>query len=367
MEQLPAIEHAPRRAALAAALDEVGAGLALVVTGPANVRWATGFTGTNGQLVLCGKDAWLVTDARYEGRAAVECPGLDVVLERDWIGAALQIATRADAAALAFEGDHVSHHRATGLQDRAADDTGLAVLAVHGLVEGLRTVKDDAELARLEVACRITEDVLDAVCAAGLAGRSEREVARQLEDGFRARDAEVAFPSIVAAGPNGAVPHHEPTDRPLAAGELVTIDCGARVDGYHADTTRTLAVGRVPSDASLVEVFTEVAAAQQAGVEAAVVGATAGAVDAACRTALEDAGLGAAFVHGTGHGVGLEIHEEPWVSRGAGASLRHGTALTVEPGAYLPGRGGVRIEDTVVVTTTGPRRLTSSPHDLRVV
>lgn len=365
MDKLPAIEHAPRRTALAAALDDVGADLALVVTGPANVRWATGFTGSNGQLVLAAEHAWLVTDARYEGRAAVECPGLDVVLERDWAAAAVRLAARAGVAALAFEGDHVSHRAGAGLADRAGE-AALASLAVHQLVEGLRAVKDDAELARIELACRITEDVLDAVRAAGLAGRSQREVARLLEDGFRARDAGVAFPSIVASGPDGAVPHHEPTERLLAAGELVTIDCGALVDGYHADTTRTLAVGRLPDDRSLVEVFDHVAAAQQAGVEAAVVGARAGDVDAACRTALEDVGLGEAFVHGTGHGVGLEIHEEPFVSRGATASLAAGTALTVEPGAYLPGRGGVRIEDTVVVTATGPRRLTSSPHDLRV-
>ena len=365
MDQLPPIEHAPRRAALLAALADVGADLALVLTGVAGVRWATGFTGSNGQLVLAGDRTWLVTDARYEGRAAVECPDLDVVLERDWTATALRLAVGAGAAALAFEGEHVSHRAGVALADRAAEVV-LPTVAVHQLVEPLRVVKDAAELARLELACRVTEDVLDAVCATGLVGRSEREVARLLEDGFRARDAEVAFASIVASGPNGAVPHHEPGQRLLAAGELVTIDCGARVDGYHADTTRTLAVDRLPSDGGLIEVFEHVAAAQDAGVRAAVVGAAAGDVDAACRSALEAVGLGDAFVHGTGHGIGLEIHEEPFVSRGATASLADSTALTVEPGAYLPGRGGVRIEDTVVVTTAGPRRLTSSPHDLRV-
>jgi Xaa-Pro aminopeptidase len=201
----------------------------------------------------------------------------------------------------------------------------------------------------------------------GVVGRSERDLARAVEDGCRDRAAEVGFATIVASGPNGAVPHHAPTDRVVRSGDLITIDAGARVAGYHADTTRTVAAGRLPPDRALGEVHALVAAAQDLGVAAAIVGASGRDVDGAARDHLAAAGYGEQFVHGCGHGVGLDIHEAPAVSSTSSASLHDRTALTVEPGVYLPGRGGVRIEDTVVVTTDGPVRLTTSPHDLLVV
>lgn len=363
-------DHAARRARLRAALDAMEhdtAPVALLVTGTANVRWACGFTGSNGQLLLTAERAVLVTDGRYAGRVASECPGVEVALDRDWPAAAVRFAAADGAARLVFEGDHVNHRRGVALLAASADaDTPLDVLSTSGLVERERMRKDATELALLAQACAVTETVLDEVLGRGLVGRSERDVARALEDGFRAAGAGVAFPSIVAGGVNGAVPHHEPGDDVLITGQLVTIDCGALVDGYHADTTRTVAVRRAPGG-RLAEVFGHVAVAQQAGVDAATVGSTGSTVDRACRRVLAEAGLAEHFVHGTGHGVGLEIHEDPFLTVRATASLTTDMALTVEPGVYLPGVGGVRIEDTVVTTEDGPRRLTHAPHDLVVV
>jgi Xaa-Pro aminopeptidase len=245
----------------------------------------------------------------------------------------------------------------------------VTVEAAEDLVTSLRLVKDDAEVARLEAACAITTralaGILDELVSPGV---TERTVATALERRFVDLGGDgVAFPSIVASGPNGAVPHHEPSDRPLERGELVTIDCGAQVDGYHADCTRTVAIGR-PRDTELVHVHEVVQAAQAAGRDTVRSGALAADVDAAARSVIADAGYGAAFVHGTGHGVGLQIHEAPAVAQGSAATLRPGIVLTVEPGIYLPGRGGVRIEDTVVVTAEPPARvLTDTPRELRIL
>ena len=370
---LPAPDHAARRDRLTEVLDGLAPAphsAALLVTGTANLRWATGFTGSNGALLLTPDGATLLTDARYEGRVAVECAGLDAHITRQLLPSALELAAEAGVDRLCFEGDHVSHRTGTDLQAEAAETRLADLVSVHGVVERLRTTKDDAELARLARACAVTEDVLDRVLALGLAGRTEREIALLVEQGFRDRDAGVGFDTIVAAGPNGAIPHHEPTTRVIDHGDLVTIDCGARIDGYHADTTRTVAAGALPTGeaAELVDVFALVADAQEAGVRRATDGTPTRLVDAASRDLLTDAGYGEQFVHGCGHGVGLEIHEAPAVSTTASATLEPRTALTVEPGVYLPARGGVRIEDTVVVTDDGPAlRLTTSPHDLLVV
>lgn len=385
--QLPRHDHAARRAPLQAGLGELVAGphtAALLVSAPGNIRWACGFTGSNGALLLTPDDAVLVTDARYEGRAATECPDLAVHLGRPVLDSALELAAELGVDRVAFEGDHVTHSQGVALQATAGDLDLADVVSVHGRVERERTTKDDAELARLARACAVTEAVLDDVLGVGaagttatgtnvpgaasaLVGRTEREVARAVEDGFRGHGADVGFATIVASGPNGAVPHHAPTDRRIAEGDLVTIDAGARVDGYHADTTRTVAAGTLPDDRGLGEVHALVASAQDLGVAAAIVGARGRDVDAAARDHLTAAGYGDRFVHGCGHGVGLDIHEAPAVSATSSASLHERTVLTVEPGVYLPGRGGVRIEDTVVVTTDGPVRLTTSPHDLLVV
>lgn len=370
---MPAHDHAARRAVLQEGLADLAAAphtAALLVTGTANLRWATGFTGSFGALVVTPDDAWLLTDPRYEGRVAVECPGLEARITRTVVETALDLAVEAGVDRLAFEGDHVSHRVGSELQAEAGDVDLSDVVSVHGHIERERTTKDPSELARLARACAVTEEVLDRVLQLGLAGRTERELARHVEDAIRGHDAVPGFTTIVAAGSNGAVPHHEPTTRVIDDGDLVTIDCGARIDGYHADTTRTVAAGRLPSGdtSELRDVFEVVATAQERAVAAVEVDRPTREVDAAARDHIEAAGHGDGFVHGTGHGVGLEIHEAPAVSPSASATLRPRTVLTVEPGVYLPGRGGVRIEDTVLVTEEGPaRRLTNSPHELLVV
>ncbi len=358
-------DHTARRDRLRPGIEVADAAL-LLVTAPANVAYLTGFTGSNGQ-VLVGVDAAadrVITDDRYADRARREADSLELSLTRDPWSAAVAAVRSAGHHHLAVEADAVSWAQAERLRTQAAE-ADVEVVATSGLVEALRVVKDDHELALLARACRITTDALEELAAERLlAGASERDLAVWLERRFLDLGADgVAFPSIIAAGPNGAVPHHAPTDRPIGDGELVTIDCGALVGGYHADCTRTYAVGRPP--APLSEVHDLVVAAQAAGRAAATAGARARDVDAAARRTIAAAGYEEAFVHGTGHGVGLQIHEAPAVARGSAATLRPGTALTVEPGVYLPGTGGVRIEDTIVVTADGaPRVLTDISRSL---
>lgn len=361
-------DHASRRARLRPALEAVAADLLLVTAAP-NVAYLTGFTGSNGQLLLGSdpSDDRLVTDERYTGRAASEAPELTVVVSRDPGGAAVDaLGAAAGDRRLGVEAADLSWAAAERLRARAAE-RGIEVVATTDLVETLRAAKDDHEVELLTAACRLTTEALAELFAERVSvGVTERELAVWLERRFVDLGADgVAFPTIVASGPNGAVPHHAPTDRTLREGDLVTVDCGALVGGYHADCTRTVAVGEASGE--LLEVHAVVEAAQAAGRAAATAGARAGDVDAAARAVIEAAGYGAAFVHGTGHGVGLEVHEAPAVAQGSAATLVAGTALTVEPGVYLPGTGGVRIEDTIVVTADGaPRVLTDIPRSSRV-
>ncbi len=370
---LPPHDHAGRRARARRLLAD--AADVTLVTAPVSVRYLTGFAGSNGQLLLgaTAADDRLITDHRYEERAATEVPDLPTLIGRDAATAAL---LAAGDGSLAVEADHLSWSAAETLRARATE-AGVALVPTTGAVARLREVKDDAEVARLELACELTQAALawlvEEVLApsvrpgVGAPDRTERSLAVALERRFVDTGADgVAFPSIVAGGPHSAIPHHAPTDRGLADGDLLTIDCGAVVDGYHADHTRTFAIGRPPDE--LVAIHELVVLAQRAGCDAVAAGRTAGEVDLAARQPIEEAGYGEAFLHGTGHGVGLEIHEAPAVGEGSAATLSAGTALTVEPGVYLPGLGGVRIEDTLVVTADGSARaLTDTPRELRVL
>ena len=342
---LPPMDHAARRDVLRSGIAESGCAV-LLVTAANDVRYLSGFTGSNGVL-LVGLDAdgdMLVTDARYRERVGT----LDVAtveLERriETVVAGL------GAAPLGVDIEHVTLAAAQRLE--AARD-GASLVRTSGLVAALRATKDAAEIARLARACAITADVLRELAERGLQPDvDERALARTVEHAFLERGADgIAFPTIVASGPNGASPHHGVSDRPLQVGDLVTIDCGAEVDGYRADMTRTLPVGPVAMlDAQLAEVHGVVEAANAAGRAAASVAGDVAAVDRAARQVVEDAGYGEAFVHPTGHGIGLDVHEAPLVTDRSTASLAPGTAFTVEPGIYLPGLGGVRIEDSLVV------------------
>ena len=244
----------------------------------------------------------------------------------------------------------------------AAAQAGLTWVPLGRMVEELRMVKDPAELELIARACAITSEAFSVLLSAMRPGMTERQFAVLLERAMTDRGAEgLAFDSIVASGPNGAIPHHSPTGPPFEAGDLVTVDCGARFGGYHADMTRTVAIGE-PAGWQR-EIYDLVATAQRAGVTAATAGAELADVDAAARGLITEAGHGEHFQHGLGHGVGLEIHEAPMIGAGRAGKLQDRVPVTVEPGVYLPGMGGVRIEDTLVVRAAGGGTGRDAHHD----
>jgi Xaa-Pro aminopeptidase len=343
---------------------------ALLVTDLVNVRYLTGFTGSNAALLVHAADdptdehrTVLATDGRYTLQAATETPDLPHLIERA-CGPAL-LAGVTDVRRAGFDSAQVTVDGASALADAAP---GLELVRAPGLVEVLRAVKDADEVDALRLACAAADAALAGAIADGVLvpGRTEREVARELEERMREHGAEgPSFETIVAAGANAAIPHHRPTDAPLSAGDLLTMDFGALVDGYHSDMTRTVLLG--PAADWQREVYALVDAAAAAGRAALRPGVPTRDVDAAARDVITDAGYGEAFVHGLGHGVGLVIHEAPAVAATATATLEVGMTVTVEPGVYLAGRGGVRIEDTLVVREDGAEPLTAAPRDLLVL
>jgi Xaa-Pro aminopeptidase len=357
-----------RRARLRAALEEAGLD-ALWVTDLVNVRYLTGFTGSNGMLLVTRdpeRDR-LHTDGRYGTQAEQEVADLPTAIGRGGhLSGALDRLADSELRSIGFEATAVSWDLGERIQ-RAAEERDLHAAPTRGMVERLRETKDAGELAALRAACAITDAALQLTLERLEPGRTEGDVARSIERTMVELGAEApAFETIVASGPNSARPHHRPTARALQSGELVKIDVGARFAGYHADTTRTVALGE--PQAHLRDVHDLVRRAQRAGVEAAVAGTSAGDVDAACRELISAAGHGDDFAHGTGHGVGLQIHERPAVGPGSGATLGPRMTVTIEPGVYLAGIGGVRIEDTVVIREQGPPDvLTRTPRELLVL
>jgi len=344
-----------RRDRARSAIAELGVN-GLLVTTLVNVRYLTGFSGSNGTFALTSDaEGTLYTDGRYGDQAAAECPGIDVVIARDLLAAA----SESLQGRWAVETHTLSVDRHAALAEASS---GVDLVPAARLVERLREVKDADEIERLKRACAISVEALADLLTQPLAGRTERAVARDLEWRMFERGAEaLAFETIMASGPNSAIPHHRPTDRVVEPGDLVKIDFGARVDGYHADCTRTFVVG--PATDWQREIHTAVQASQKAGVEALRAGVAVADVDRAARAVLEEAGWLEYFTTGLGHGVGLEIHEDPYVGVRTAGKLAAGTTLTMEPGIYLPGRGGVRIEDTVLVGET-PQVLTPMTTEL---
>jgi Xaa-Pro aminopeptidase len=355
--------HAARRDRLRALLAEQGADAALV-TRLVNVRYLTGFTGSNAALLVTPDEAVLATDGRYETQAADQAPDVTPVIRRDCAVALVERAASAGLARVGFE----AHEVTVALHGTLTEVSGAPSLADLGpAVEGLRRVKDADEVALLAEACAISDRALADVLLHVRPGRTERDVAGALEAAMRAHGGDgPAFETIVASGPHSAVPHHRPTDREIEAGDLLKVDFGARYGGYHADETRTFVVGRPPADWQR-ELHALVARAQQAGRDALAPGAEVRDVDRAARAVIEAAGHGPDFPHGLGHGVGLEIHEAPLMGYQATGRLADGTPVTVEPGVYLPGRGGVRIEDTLVVRDGEPVLLTTTTRELLVL
>lgn len=346
-----------RRERLGDALHELGVE-ALLVTTLVNVRYLTGFTGSNGALlVFAGGGGTFFTDGRYRDQAADELPDLEHVITRDLIG---EMARRARVVDLGVESHTLSVDLHAQLRELLPSTT---ITGTERVVERLREVKDAEEIDALRSACDISTRALEQLLDGPLVGRSEREVARDLENRMLDLGAEaIAFETILASGENTAIPHHSPTDRLLGTGELLKIDFGARVDGYHADCTRTVVLGT--ADDWQREVHAAVKAAQGAGLALLVEGVAVADSDAAVRASLESVGWLEAFTTGLGHGVGLQIHEDPFIGASHPGKLSRRTVLTMEPGIYVPGRGGVRIEDTVLVTAGAPEVLTTMTKDL---
>ena len=337
---------------------------ALWVTKPVNVRWLTGFSGSNGQLLVTAETVTLVTDARYSEQAPQEfaAHNADVVLEvtATDVGARLNGA-RGSAPSVGFESNHLTVKALDQAHEWFPDVT---LVATDLLIDQLRQIKDSAEVARLASASGIADAALALVMAEIVPGVTERHVQMRLESAMAELGSErPSFESIVAAGANAAKPHARPSNTLLKEGDLLVLDFGATVDGYGSDMTRTVCVGGNPS-AEQSEWYDAVAEAQAAGVATVVAGAEELSVDAACRSVLADRGIADLFTHGTGHGLGLEIHEQPILSTRSTGTLKAQQVVTVEPGVYRPGLGGVRVEDSVVVTDTGCTPITLFPKGL---
>ena len=353
-------EHGARRQRLASALQDAGL-TAVLVTSLVNVRYLTGFTGSSAALVVSADgSSELATDSRYVLQAREECPDVPAHITRS-IRAVLAegLVARSGGAAVGFEDRQLSVADWRGLP------VGVEWTPIGEAVERLRVTKDASELGHLRAACSASDAAFDEVLPRLSPGVTEHQAGRWLDDALRDRSEGPGFATIVASGENGAVPHHQPTDRPFELGDLVTFDFGARVAGYHADMTRTVAIGE-PADWQR-EIYDLVPAAQAAGTEALAVGERASDVDLAARSVIDEAGHGEAFGHGLGHGVGLLIHEPPFLGVTSGDKVGVSVPVTVEPGIYLPGRGGVRIEDTVVVHADHVECLTTTTRDLLVV
>ncbi|MDN5852982.1 MAG: Xaa-Pro peptidase family protein [Actinomycetia bacterium] len=351
-----------RRSRLAGVLTEREIDAALV-TDLINVRYLSGFTGSNGALLVHADGrASFVSDGRYTDQAAAECPDVDRHTSRELAATLLAHADLSRGARLGVETHSTTVDAYEALTDIVAE-SGVELTSLDRAVEELRVVKDDTELDALRTACEISTAALREIHDGPLAGRTETEIARDLEWRMYAHGAEaVGFDTIVASGPNAAIPHHSPTGRVIQRGDLLKIDFGARSDGYHADCTRTVVIGS-PADWQR-EIYTAVRDAQQAGLDALVAGSPIADADRIPRKVLDEAGYLEAFTTGIGHGVGLVIHEDPFIRGAATGTLLARTPITMEPGIYLPGRGGVRIEDTLIVEDGAPTILTNYSKDL---
>lgn len=359
---LTSMDVAGRADRLLAAMDAADVP-ALLVTNLTNIRYLTGFTGSAALLLVSAEGLLFVTDGRYGQQAATQLDAagvtarieVDNLKQKDIVAAGV---ARAGAGKLGLEADAV-----TWAAQRTYDQTWFPqteLVPTTGLVGGLRIVKDDGEIDRLRSAAEIADAALAEVRGRLVERPTEVEFGQELDSAMRRLGADdVSFETIVASGPNGALPHHRPGSRTIVEGDLVVIDFGALVDGYHSDMTRTVAVGKL--SATQQRMYDVVLESQAAGVAAVTGGVEAKAVDAACRAVIDAAGWGEAFLHGTGHGVGLDIHEDPRVGQSSTATLVDRNVVTVEPGVYLPEHGGVRIEDTVVVTPDGCRPITLTP------
>jgi Xaa-Pro aminopeptidase len=332
---------------------------AMLVAGEANRRYLSGFTGTAATLLVSKQDRRLVTDSRYTEQARQQAPGFDVIEDVDTLGVVAAWVGERGIGRLGVESEHTSLKQHRDLVKRLAKESQAAeVKPLDGLVEEQRVVKDDAELAVLREAVRLADDVMAAAGETVAPGMTERELSLELERLIREAGDGPSFPTIVAGGPNAAMAHHSPGARPIGAGEPVIVDLGVRLDGYCSDITRTFTAGE--ADGRFDEIYAIVLEAQVAAESGTRAGMTGREADALARRVISNAGYGENFGHGTGHGVGLEIHEAPTLSPRGENALAAGAVVSVEPGIYVPGWGGVRIEDLVVIGFEGVDVLTQA-------
>ena len=347
-----------RRDALSARLDELSVD-ALLITRLLHTRYLTGFTGSNGQVLVRRDGAVFLTDGRYTEQSRREVPDLERVTYLNPLRE--ELAGYLDGVArLGFEAEEMTVATRDRFDDALAD---VELVATTEVVETLRAVKDDEERDAIRRAQAITDAAFGRILEHFAVGVSEQQMSRQLESLLMDEGAEgLAFDSIVAFGENAAEPHHEPAHRLLEEGDVIKLDFGARFDGYHADMTRTISFGAPAGE--IKKIHAVVRESQQAGIDAVRAGVTGASVDAVSREVIERAGYGDRFVHSLGHGVGLEIHEAPSLGRKQDEPLPVGAVVTVEPGIYIPGLGGVRIEDMVEVTEDGCVVVGTSDRDL---
>jgi len=337
---------------------------AMLVTNPVDVGYLTGFTGEDSYLVFGSGWACLLTDSRFAEQAPKECPGVECLVRTSPMLEALAGALKGRRVRkLGFDPRHVTVKLCGDLTEKLGSRK---MVEVSDVVSPLRQIKDDAELRIMRRAIRIAETALKGLCSLGAKnwiGRTERDLAAELEYRMCQGGADgVSFPTILAAGAHGSLPHYMPGSTRVKADQAVLIDWGAKVDGYCSDLTRVVFTGTIP--AKLREIYEVVRLAQKAGIAAIKPGVSGKAVDAAAREVIVKAGYGDQFGHGLGHGLGREVHEAPGLGKKAMARLKSGVVVTVEPGIYLPGMGGVRIEDDVLVTANSVRRLSSLPRDI---
>ncbi len=355
------MDHQLRRRAVAARLDDLGVD-AFLVTDLTNTRYLTGFTGSNGQLLIGGSFELFLTDGRYAEQARRELPHIErVASQRPYRGAVAERCASTSVSRLGIEGRSMTVAEHARLAGALGSDVEL--VASEDVVEHARRVKDDEERELIRRAQAATDAAFTGLLDRFALGVSEGWIARELERLMLEAGADgLAFDPIVAFGENAAEPHHEPGHRVLEEGDVIKLDMGALVDGYHADMTRTIAFGQPAVE--LQKVHDIVRQAQQAAIDVVRAGVTGVEVDAAARSVIDEAGYGERFVHGVGHGVGLEIHEQPWLGTTQGNELPEGAVVTIEPGIYLPGIGGVRIEDMVEVRDDGCAVVGVSSRDL---
>ena len=343
---------------LRAELDGLGA-RTFLVTAPVNVLWLTGFDSSNAAVLVGADDVKVVTDGRYIS-AARDVQDVEALQgERDvasWLGERLGELAQGP---IAFEATTLTWAAHEGLARNGAE-----LVPARGVVESLRAVKDPEELEAVRRAARILTDAYERLAREPFVGRTERDLAWWIERTLREEGADaIAFDPIVGSGPNAALPHHHPGVREIGPNETVVVDAGAKVDGFCSDCTRTFATGELPDD--LRRAYAVCDSAQAAALAAVRAGAEAEEVDAIARREIEEAGY--EVLHGLGHGVGRDIHELPVLRPGAEGALVAGNVVTVEPGVYLPGRGGVRIEDLVIVSDDGSEVLTPFTKELVTV